>query len=222
MKKTLYIFLFFILAGFALFLLSPSISQSDKFSRPWEVVVHKDKTITIFKVRLTKTTLAEVESIFGNKYQLAYIESLDKKRAVEIFYPDVKLSGITGKLTLSAQTDYVHPDIGVELKTTRMDNGNLFLGLQELGAFANLPVKSVAFVPGKNLSEKIILDTFGSNYIKMFEPYSDVEHYLFKDIGVDVVVNPLGKDAIQYVTLNDFQKIIDPLKKARATADKVP
>ena len=79
-------------------------------------------------------------------------------------------------------------------------------------------VKSITFIPTIDFDEQTVLKRFGDP-AERIRGDDQMTHLLYPDKGLDLIINPAGKDILQYVAPRDFSALRAPLGAA-ATQDK--
>jgi hypothetical protein len=81
----------------------------------------------------------------------------------------------------------------------------------------NLPLAGIVFIPAASLDEAIILQRFGAPAERIPQGET-LEHFLYPDKGLDVVLDRKGKEVLQYVAPADFARLRAPLQVKSALA----
>lgn len=206
---------------FALNFLSYDNSQN-KFLRPWQVAVDNQGGSEVFGLKFGQSNVQEALKLFSDSeqflltMQFALIKNKNQsgKIKLEAYFEKINLSGIAGKLVLVFTANGDFNEI-LSWRNQPKKNLNLkesFVNIQQvnLAELAFLRLSNITLVPNQSLSEEKLLSTFGQadEKIKMSD---EISHFLYPNIGVDVVVNRKAKDVIQYVAPKDFNQIRAPL-----------
>lgn len=186
---------------------------------PWQIEVLPDGTSKVFGLTIGASTLADARSRLGLDMQLAIVAAPGEAGSLEIFYPNVTLGFVTGKLILTGdvapaavaamreravKTEYME---GVTRKSTLRKED------QELALRA--PIRAVGFIPSINLDEDLVRQRFGPP-AERIRSGENVEHLLYPDKGLDIILDARGKEFLQYVAPRDFGQLREPLVAARA------
>lgn len=159
--------------------------------------------------------LADVQRIWGPNIEVALIAAPGENGAVEAFIDPAQAGGINGKLIIALQAT---PEqiAGMRERALTADfmestTRKYKLAPADVQATMGLKVGALTFIPQAKLDEKTVLDRFGSAPQRQ-RAGEGTEHFLYPDKGLDVGLNPKGKDVLQYVSPADFAKLSAPLK----------
>lgn len=177
---------------------------------PWQIEVLPDGTPRVFGITLGRSTLGEAGERLGMDRELAIIAAPDEPGAMEMYYGHYSAGGITGKLILVAD---MAPAVLLELRErASQDGGTRRYRLQsdDLPIAYKTPVKLITFLPSVDLDADTIHNRFGMP-AEIIERSAQVQHLLYPDKGLDVVIDPDGKEVLQYLTPQEFTKLRDRL-----------
>ena len=83
------------------------------------------------------------------------------------------------------------------------------------------PITAITFIPSVNLDPEAVLARFGEPVSRVTS--GDTEHLLYPARGLDVLVDPKGRELLQYVAPAEFSRLSGPLDaSADTTAGAVP
>ena len=71
----------------------------------------------------------------------------------------------------------------------------------------------LTYLPKTDLEPKVVGKRFGEPAEKIAEPGGRVEHWLYPDKGLDIVMDKQAKEVLQYVAPKDFARLRAPLEK---------
>lgn len=89
-------------------------------------------------------------------------------------------------------------------------------------AFAwRAPIAGITFIPAVSLDAETVLKRFGApaERIRVDE---QVEHFLYPQKGLDLMLDSQGKEVLQYVAPREFARLRAPLIKAVSTNTRDP
>jgi len=229
MKKILLpCLVFFVIIAF--FFLSPLLfhasevtQQANNVGLPWEIERDGTGQIRVFGLSPGVSTLNDAIARFGNDMELAVIVAANfpkdgeaKDAALEGYYNQVTLGFVHARLilTLDVPPSVVASMLERSVKKEYMQNGSRKFRLHPDDAklAGTLPLAALTLVPNAQLDAETIVSRFGSPaaIIPMGET---LQHYLYPEKGLDVVLDRKGKEILQYVAPADFeQRIMQPLK----------
>ncbi|MCV6606495.1 MAG: hypothetical protein OIF34_14425 [Porticoccaceae bacterium] len=202
------------------FLLKPEPSGSaSKVTPPWDITVHDDGSTSVFGIQLGKTRFVDAASKLGWDREVAVLIGNDDIASLEMYYGRFRSGALTGKLVIAADAS---PQLATQLAEQAVDSEYLGTGsrrfdieLSQLGDNQNVAVKTLSFIPTINLDAKIIEGRFGkaTEIIKVEES----RHFLYPDKGLDIALNPDGKETLQYIAPRHFHLLRQPLLQTEST-----
>lgn len=162
------------------------------------------------------STLADAQRLWGPLMQVAVVASPQETGSLEAYIDPAQLGAISGKLVLTLSA--TPPEISqmreraskVEFmeSTTRRFN----LSAADLAQAQSRLILSAAFVPQAQLDEATVIARFGRPAQRLRPaPDTGVEHFLYPDKGLDLALNPKGKEVLQYVAPAQFDRLRQPL-----------
>lgn len=185
---------------------------------PWQIDVLAEGNSRVFGLTLGAATLADARARFGPDLQVAVVAAPQEQGALEAYLDNVTLGFVTGKLvvTMDASAETVAAMRARAVKTEYMESTTRksTLAPADLEAAERLPIAALAFVPSANLDEQMILQRFGTP-AERIRSAETVEHFLYPDRGLDVVLDAKRKELLQYVAPKRFARLRDPLLAAK-------
>jgi hypothetical protein len=181
---------------------------------PWQIDVLPDGNSRVFGLTTGNSTLNDARARFGDDGEIAIVAAPDEAGSLELYYRDVMLGAVTGKVIVTAA---ITPDVlaAMRQRTTRTQymNSNTKkseLASQDVAIAYAAPIRAIAVIPVINLDEAMIVQRFGvpAERVRASE---HTEHFLYPDRGLDVVLDTEGKELLQYVAPRDFARLREPL-----------
>jgi len=170
------------------------------------------------------STLADVRRLFGADVRIAVIAAPGEDGALEAFVDPAQLGFVSGKLIVTAQVDAKHLREIREraIKSDFMDSATrrYTLSPEDEALALKAPVSSLSFIPQASLDADTIVARFGPP-ARRVSSNGHLEHFLYPDKGLDVVLDSQGKELLQYVAPAQFQRLSAPLDAA-ASAPAAP
>ena len=209
--------------GFVILFLLPLLSscqQSDSSNRedryPWQITLMQDGSSRIFGIHLGVSTVAQARQQLGKSPKLALFENADGSLSLELFYKEFTRAGLTGKLVLSASDDQASLKAIKQhaSKQEKLESGVIrhFLHNDALLQIDALPIIAMTYMPYANLDEDTARARFGEPAEKI-RSYEKAQHWLYPQKGLDLIINESGKEVLQYVAPNSFEKLAKPLRR---------
>jgi hypothetical protein len=199
--------------------LSPSTdNQSGKTvtDLPWQIEPLANGNSRVFGLTMGTSTLADARSRFGRDLVLALVAAPGETGTVEIYFQDITLGAVTGKMVITA--DIAGEDL--ERIRQRVLKGEYMEGStkkwtlnpeDEPAAYA-APIRALNFIPSVNLDEEIVIQRFGKP-AERIRASDHTEHFLYPERGLDLVLDTQGKELLQYVAPRRFEELRTPLLK---------
>lgn len=197
--------------------LSDSASVQSGIAPPWQVEILPAQHTRALGITLGPQgdTLADVQRIWGTNVEVALIAAPGENGAIEAFIDPAQAGGIHGKLIVALQTTPQQVKAMRERALTadfmESTTRKYKLAPEDMVATKALKVSALTFIPQAKLDEKTVLDRFGPASQRR-RAGEGTEHFLYPEQGLDVGLNPKGKDVLQYVAPADFAKLSAPLK----------
>ena len=181
---------------------------------PWQVEALPEGRSRALGLELPGSTLQDARQRFGDDFEIGLIANPDGALALEAYFSRARLGFVTGKLVFTMQA---RPQELAALAARAPDSEALRSGARKLvlsasdrTAAVDRQIASIAFIPSVDLDEAAILRRFGAPQQRL--PASDgAEHLLYPDRGLDLLLDPAGKEVLQYVAPRDFDAVLEPL-----------
>lgn len=216
-------------------LLQPPGAESARVAAsglPWQIEVLPDGGSRVMGLALGPrpdggepaaqgSTLADVRRRWGADVQIAIIAAPGEDGALEAFVDPAQVGFISGKLVVSA---HVPANVlrGLReraIKSEFMESTTRKYTLDPADEATALaaPVSALNFIPQAGLDEQTILTRFGTPAERV-RSNGHLEHFLYPDRGLDVILDTEGKELIQYVAPARFERLRRPLRAASGVA----
>ena len=181
---------------------------------PWQIETLPGGEAQVFGLTLGRSTLADARARFGTEMQLAVIAEPGEDGNVEGYYESVTAGFVAGKLIVTAE---LSPELIAGMrerapKTQYMQSTTRRATLAPADEAAALaaPIRGLAFIPGAQLDEAVILERFGQP-AERIRVSDHLEHLLYPSRGLDVVLDSKGRELLQYVAPARFEALRAPL-----------
>ncbi len=183
---------------------------------PWQIETLAEGGSKVFGLVLAQSTLGEARQRFGNDMQLAVIASPGEPGALEAYYTHFTAGVLDGKLILVGLLD----PAGVEqmrkraLKIELMNSSTrkYLLHPDDLNLAYHTPIGSITFMPDAHFSVDTAVKRFGEPEVRI-RSSEHVEHFLYPQKGLDLLLDAQGKEVLQYIAPRQFARLRDPLVK---------
>ena len=182
---------------------------------PWMIEVDAHGESHVFGLTLGESTLADAREAFQEQGKMNLFVSPQGEYAIEAYFQRLFLSGLRADLVLAL-------DVGQQQAAEIFDRG---LRISKLGSgakkvdmttpdkdlLADKRIALITYLPATDLEEDIIRRHFGEPQQKISEKKSGIVHWLYPEKGLDIGVNPEGKEVFQYVRPSEFEELLKPL-----------
>lgn len=128
---------------------------------PWQIEPQADGTARVFGLALGTGTLDDARQRFGADHEIAIVAAPGETGSLEMYFPDVTLGAVTGKLIVTADL----PDQALAAMRQRAAKGKYMqsstkkasLAEEDIAVAYAAKMRGIAFVPSVNLDEAMIL-----------------------------------------------------------------
>jgi hypothetical protein len=199
---------------------------------PWQIEVDGEGYSRVFGITLGKSPLHDVEQQFQEQSEISLFATDSGNMAVEAYFNTITLNGFKAKMvaTLGFDQEQLQSmyDQGERIATLAMGKRKVTLSDDNLALARQTRVVSLTYLPRINLSEATVEKRFGIPAEKIQEEGGKVEHWLYPDKGLDVVMYAEAREVLQYVAPNDFSRLRMPLNEmappdtASSSSPRVP
>ena len=188
-------------------------------SPPWEVKVTPDGHSEVFGLTLGRSTMTDAVRVLGKDMEIGIISAPGEVGNLEAYYQNITLGFVTGKMVMSLPVprNQVAQMRARAVKSEFMESTTRKSTLtpEDEATAMTVPIDAIALIPSVSLDKSIIEGRFGKP-AQVVRTSDHVEHYLYPDKGIDVVLDSKGKDILQYVAPADFHRLAMPLQAKTA------
>jgi hypothetical protein len=186
---------------------------------PWQIELPVAGASRVFGLTLggaKPSTLVDAQRAFPEVLKLALLAPTDKPLTLEAYFESVSIGPLSGKLVLSIAASQAELEAMREraAKTDHLETGirKFILNDADRLRAESLPLATLVFIPAASLDEAVILQRFGTP-CGTHPQGETLEHFLYPEKGLDVVLDRKGKEVLQYVAPADFARLRTPLGK---------
>ena len=197
-------------------ILMPGQPREKAVNLPWQVETMADGSTRVFGLVLGKSTLHDAQQIFQEEAELSMFASDDGKRVVEGFFNQLTLSGLRARMVVAM--DYSAQELeaifnrGARISTMGSGKRKVTLSGEDKIAAMHVPIASITYLPKTNLDGTLVEKRFGKPGDIVKESKTDVEHWLYPDLGLDIALSDEQRDVLQYTLPSKFENLVAPLK----------
>ena len=181
---------------------------------PWEVQVPGDGSSRVFGLTLGTSTLADARVRLGADLQLAIVVAPGEAPSLEAFHDQVTAGFVAGRMVVTADVPAARLEalLGRAKKAEYMESTTrrVTLADEDVAQAMEAPIAAIAFVPSVQLDEQMVLQRFGVPAQRV-RTSPTVEHFLYPDRGLDVVLDGKAREVLQYVAPRHFERLRAPL-----------
>lgn len=188
---------------------------------PWQVEVLPGGYSKVFGLKLGQSTFNDALNKLGHDMELAIIAETDEDGSLEMYYSRFMAGMLSGKLILGTEMDKSEllrlQDRAISSKVLESGSRKFTLAREDLPTAYEATIDSITFIPAVDIDAKVADVRFGPP-AERIQLSKQIEHFLYPDIGLDLIINHKGKEILQYVAPRAFDRLRDPLEKAAAAA----
>jgi len=181
---------------------------------PWQIELREDGATEVFGIVIGQTTLATARELLGDDMDMAIVVKADEVGSLEMYYGHYRVGLLGGKMVLQAEADSADIERWQDnaARYDYMASGNakrFYLSEQHLQDALQSRITGITFIPNVNLDEEVVRGRFGEA-AKRIEKDRAV-HFLYPDKGLHIAISDDGKDVLQYVSPERFDKLSEPI-----------
>lgn len=182
---------------------------ADAADAPWGVQTPAAGVSRVFGLPLPGATLADAQARWGAELQLALMASRGQAPVLEASVERATLGGVVGRLIFSA--DAAPEDLrrwreaSAKEVPISADTRQVTLRADDAAAALRAPLVAIGFIPAAQLDAATLRQRFGAP-AEVRREGEAVEHWLYPDRGLAIVLDPKGRELLQYVAPADFER----------------
>lgn len=209
-----------ILGFFGLLLLMPSTIEDEQVRLPWLIEQDDLGRSQVFGFTLRETTLEQVRALFGEdgKVNLFQDPGGENHFGVEAFFEQIHLQRLRADFVFSLDVDQQTLaemyDRGLRISQVSSGSRKIKLDPTDAETLDTRPIRAISYLPKARLDEALIEQRFGTPALRLMEPATGIVHWLYPERGLDIGRDRKGNVIIQYVNVDDFALVMDPLRDA--------
>ncbi len=192
---------------------------------PWHIERLDSGTTRVFDLELGRSTLDAARARFGDGMKLGIVAAQGEDGTLEAYYDSVTAGVIVGKIILVAGLDPATLAQLRERATQRVHMNDAtyryVLAREDITQILQAPITAITFIPVADLDAETVLKRFGSPQERV-RTHDQVEHFLYPNKGLDIIVDGAGKEVLQYVAPHDFARLRDPLRQREVSVELAP
>lgn len=182
---------------------------------PWQIEQTAGGATRVFGIELDKTTLGGVEALIKEPAEVSLFAKDDGQRVIEAYFDNVDFSGLRARMVLvmalGQEEIAAMFERGARIATMGSGTRKVTLSDEDMLRVRNTPVAVITYIPRINLDASMIEKRFGNPSQRIKEKDGAIEHWLYPEKGLDIALDPEGKEVLQYVSPKDFDSLRRPL-----------
>jgi len=182
---------------------------------PWQIENNKQGHTRVFGLNLNQSTVQDAENQFSSPAEISLFVEPDGTKVLEAYFDKITLNGLRAKmiLVIEVSSEQLHGlfQRGARISTLGNARKKVVLNTQDLAQVRKHTIKSITYLPSAKLQDALIRKHFGEPIQQIKESNSDMTHWLYPQLGLDVALNAKGKAVMQYISPQSFSEISKPL-----------
>ncbi len=192
-------------------------NQSSQYY-PWDISTNARGHLQVFGLTIDETSIIQAKRQLRANAKIALLESTDQQLSLELDLGEHTFGIISGRLLANIDLDEAQKQELKKnnVKATRLDSGTIKMSLEHNDAIALLdrPINGLTFIPYGDFTVASILKFFGKPNQRIREK-NQIEHFLYPEKGLEVILDDNGKEVFQYVSPKNFERLQKPLQKLK-------
>lgn len=202
----------------SLLILVGSFFMPDKPKRiedlPWHIEHPAPGLVRIFGLTLGVSTADEAERHFKELAVPSLFKSPQGNLVAEVFFEQVDMAGLRSKIVLTIDVPAAELK-GMYERGLRMGSTGsgkkITMTPEDIALMRTRPISSLTYLPGLRVEDAVFLKRFGQPAQRIKETQSGNIHWLYPQNGLDITLGGGEKPLLQYVSPNNFDRLIQPL-----------
>jgi hypothetical protein len=204
------------LIALALAVLLPGGRAPEREPRlPWQIETLPDGSARVFGLTLGESSLTDARQVLGADGALTLFRSPEGDISLEAYFERLFISGLKANLVLNLELDPAEAqalyDRGQRVSQLGSGTQKVELAALDQERIAAAPIRLITYLPTADLEPDLLGRLFGEPTRRFAEPDSGIEHWLYPDKGLDIAINPEGKEVFQYIAPSRFGELAAPL-----------
>lgn len=187
---------------------------------PWLIEIDPNGSSKVFDLTLGKSTLSNARQVFATEGKANIFISPDNTISLEAYFNRLYLSGIKADLVLSLSME---PGVleaiykrGIRISQLGDGSKKVTIAPGDMETITSAVVERITYLPAAKLDEELIQHRFGKPDLIIKED-TGIAHWLYPDKGLDIALNPEGKEVFQYINPARFNQVMEPLQKMESS-----
>lgn len=188
---------------------------------PWQVETDGQGGSTVFGITLGVTTIHELQERVQEQAEVTLFVAPDGDKSLEVYFQRSRLGGLSAKLVLTTVLDqetlaemYAR---GLRVSTQGDGTRKVTLAHEDLLRVQQAAIGSISYLPALNLDPALVEKRFGKPARRIVDKKAKATHWLYPEMGLDLLMSDEAKELLQYVRPGDFERLLAaPLRESLA------
>ncbi len=182
---------------------------------PWNITLSPSGNSQILGITLEESRLREAGSRWREAPKVTLFLPESGTPKVEAFFQRVAVGGLSASIV--AEISVSEMDLeqlinsGARISTQGDGSRKVTLDGAGMEKVMNSVISSITYLPKSNLSAETIRKRFGEPSGIYPDPDEGVEHWIYPEVGLDIVTSTEGKELFQYVSPRHIERLTAPL-----------
>ncbi|OOZ40976.1 hypothetical protein BOW53_05460 [Solemya pervernicosa gill symbiont] len=210
--------LIFTLVLLAVGIMLPSGQVDRPVGLPWQIEQTERGSIRVFGIELAHTTLGEAELAFREPSKATLFAPEQGDYTIEAYFNETRLSGLKAKMVFTFDLEQTQVremyDRGIRISTLGSGTRKVTLHPDDYEQLRKSAIATLTYIPSINLESELVAQRFGQPAARIRDPEGGAIHWLYPELGVDVVLSEEAKEVLQYLPPSQFDRVMAPLQTA--------
>jgi len=190
--------------------------SGEKFApMPWEIERLDSGRTRVLGIELGADSLADATKVLGSRYELAIFGRRDEVPTLEAYYKEVTLGGLSARIVLSLalpapELDRLRQNSPEDRILAEGEGRRWTVAGDDLHLARSAQVAGISYVPMVQIDEETARKRFGEPD-EVVSAVDGAQHWLYPDRGLDLALDPEGRELLQYVQPAEFERLRGPL-----------
>lgn len=184
---------------------------------PWQIETDGKGGSTVFGLKPGESTLGDVRRLLCPEMEVAIIAAPNEPGMLEAYCSQATLGFVMARLIVTADLDSAQVvamrERALHAKPMESSTRRITLHPDDLAQAERLPIRALSVIPSASLDEAMVVQRFGQPGERLVQDENRV-HLLYPEKGLDVLIDPKGKELLQYVAPGRFASLREPLLAA--------
>ncbi|MCB1856997.1 MAG: hypothetical protein KDI63_01915 [Gammaproteobacteria bacterium] len=182
---------------------------------PWLIEIDPHGQTRVFGLTLGTSTLQQARQELQQPGEVSLFSTPEGHFMVEAYFQRLHLSGIRADMVLTLDLDQSRLaemyDRGLRISQLESGAKKVKLAETDMASVAQAAIRHITYLPAADLDEDLIRRRFGEPMQRISEP-SGVVHWIYPQKGLDIALNPDGKEIFQYISPAHVGELLKPLE----------